>query len=75
MLKYQKVEIYGTTVVFLVEPTKVEFELMYHDKITSKGLPTMNTSRCIKTRSRITSAVAIPLLWIMATLWYVLRMR
>lgn len=34
MVKYQKVEIYGTTVVFLVEPTKVEFELMYHDNVT-----------------------------------------
>lgn len=34
MLKYQKVEIYETTVVFLVEPTKVEFELMYHDNVT-----------------------------------------
>ena len=33
MVKYQKVEIYGTTVVFLVEPTKVEFELMYHDNV------------------------------------------
>ena len=33
MLKYQKVEIYCTTVVFLVEPTKVEFELMYHDNV------------------------------------------
>ena len=34
MVKYQKVEIYETTVVFLVEPTKVEFELMYHDNVT-----------------------------------------
>ena len=33
MVKYQKVEIYCTTVVFLVEPTKVEFELMYHDNV------------------------------------------
>ena len=33
MVKYQKVEIYGLTVVFLVEPTKVEFELMYHDNV------------------------------------------
>ena len=33
MVKYQKVEIYGITVVFLVEPTKVEFELMYHDNV------------------------------------------
>ena len=34
MVKYQKVEIYGTTVVVLIEPTKVEFELMYHDNVT-----------------------------------------
>ena len=34
MVKYQKIDIYGLTVVFLVEPTKVEFELMYHDNVT-----------------------------------------
>ena len=33
MVKYQKVEIYWLTVVFLVEHTKVEFELMYHDNV------------------------------------------
>ena len=33
MVKYQKVEICCTTVVFLVEHTKVEFELMYHDNV------------------------------------------
>lgn len=34
MVKYQKVEIYDCMVVFLVEPTKVDFELMYHDNVT-----------------------------------------
>ena len=34
MVKYQKIDIYDTTVVFLVEPTKVEFEFMYHDNVT-----------------------------------------
>lgn len=33
MIKYQTIDIYGITVVFLVEPTKVEFELMYHDNV------------------------------------------
>lgn len=34
MVKYQKIDIYGCTAVFLVEPTKVEFEMMYHDNVT-----------------------------------------
>lgn len=34
MVKYQKVEIYDCTVVFLINPTKVEFEIMYHDNVS-----------------------------------------
>lgn len=33
MVKYQRVDIYGMTVLFLANPTKVEFELMYHDNV------------------------------------------
>lgn len=33
MVKYLKVEIYDITVVFLINPTKVEFELFYHDNV------------------------------------------
>ena len=34
MVKYLKVEIYNITVVFLINPTKVEFELFYHDHVS-----------------------------------------
>ena len=33
MVKYQRIDVYGCTVVFMGEPTKVEFELMYHDNV------------------------------------------
>lgn len=34
MVKHLKVEIYDITVVFLINPTKVEFETFYHDNVT-----------------------------------------
>lgn len=34
MKKFLKVEIYNLTVVFFAEPTKVEFETVYHDNVT-----------------------------------------
>ena len=34
MVKYLKVEIYDITVVFMLNPTRVEFEMMYHDNAT-----------------------------------------
>lgn len=34
MIKYLEVEIYEITVVFLIKPTKAEFERMYHDNVT-----------------------------------------
>ena len=33
MKKFVKVEIYNVTVVFLIEATKLEFEMFYHDNV------------------------------------------
>ena len=33
MVKYLYVEMYRTTVIFLIQPSKVQFELMYHDHV------------------------------------------
>ena len=34
MKNFLRVEIYNITVVFFAEPTKVEFETVYHDNVT-----------------------------------------
>ena len=33
MVKYLYVEMYRISVVFLIQPSKVQFELMYHDHV------------------------------------------